>query len=651
MKKIFKLFGAFLIAALMGAFSACNILDPNQGMEDLGLGIKVFFPTKVVAGQPMTINGSGFLGAREIVFPGNVKVTNFEIVSNEMIRVTAPAGIAAAGGKLVVNTADQTAESKLDLTLGSTQVTGYSHQEGEEISGGEQLTVYGQDLEFICDMEILDPDGQPLIVPQESFYRKGTSTVVITLPKKIFEGTYAAKLHTFDGKEILLPELSYKPGAEGGHWETKKTIIWENPDPDGIGRANWNGTYRFALEGTDTNNEAIAELPADVWEKLKTETFYVTFSHDDWFQMRIVTGWWNNQWPFGKDDDITPNAHTDMLIDNGDGTYSIEINLADTDLAANMDVEHLLFTGSGHTVLELFFQEEIWVGGDEEPKEVAIWTNDDPAGHGPANWNGTYRFALEGTDTNSEAIAEIPADTWAKMKTETFYVTFSHDDWFQMRIVTGWWNNQWPFGKDDDITPNAHTDMLIDNGDGTYSIEINLADTDLAANMDVEHLLFTGSGHTVLELFFQEEIWVGGDEEPKEVAIWTNDDPAGHGPANWNGTYRFALEGTDTNSEAIAEIPADTWAKMKTETFYVTFSHDDWFQMRIVTGWWNNQWPFGKDDDITPNAHTDMLIDNGDGTYTIEINLADTDLAANMDVEHLLFTGSGHTVLKLYFLE
>ena len=45
------------------------------------------------------------------------------------------------------------------------------------------------------------------------------------------------------------------------------------------------------------------------------------------------------------------------------------------------------------------------------------------------------------------------------------------------------------------------------------------------------------------------------------------------------------------------------------------------------------------------------LRDNGDGTYSIEINLADTDLAANMDVEHLLFTGSGHTVLKLYFLE
>ena len=58
-----------------------------------------------------------------------------------------------------------------------------------------------------------------------------------------------------------------------------------------------------------------------------------------------------------------------------------------------------------------------------------------------------------------------------------------------------------------------------------------------------------------------------------------------------------------------------------------------------------------KEDDFTPNAHTDMLIDNGDGTYSIEINLKDTDLAASMDAEHLLFTGSGHTPLKLYFLE
>ena len=323
---------------------------------DPGLGIKVFFPTKVVTNQPMTINGSGFADAKEIVFPNGVSVTNFEIVSNDMIRVNAPAGIAKDGGKIIVRTSDDEVESPLPLTLGSTDVSGFSKQPGEEISGGEQLTIYGTDLEFINGVELLDADGNPVVLSDAAFYRKGTSSVVITIPKKVFEGTFTGKLFTYDGKEILLPELAYKPASEGGHWETKKTIIWENPDPDGNGRANWNGTYRFAGEGFETGEE-IAIIPTEIWEKMKTETFYVTFSHDDWFQMRIVTGWWNYQWPFEKEDDFTPNAHTDMLIDNGDGTYSIEINLKGTDLAANMDKEHLLFTGSGHTVLKLYFLE------------------------------------------------------------------------------------------------------------------------------------------------------------------------------------------------------------------------------------------------------------------------------------------------------
>ena len=73
MKKIFKHFGVFLSVALMGAFTACNILDPASELTE-GLGIKVFFPTKVVAGQPMTINGTGFTGVREIVFPDGVSV-------------------------------------------------------------------------------------------------------------------------------------------------------------------------------------------------------------------------------------------------------------------------------------------------------------------------------------------------------------------------------------------------------------------------------------------------------------------------------------------------------------------------------------------------------------------------------------------------
>ena len=259
MKKIFKYFGILLGVALMGTLSGCTP-EESMGSADIGLGIKVFSPTKVVAGQPMTINGSDFSKVSEIVSPSGITVTDFELVSNEMIRVKAPAGIAAEGGKIIVRGSDGEAESPLALTLGNTVVSGYSRQPGETVNGGEQITVYGTDLEFINRLEILDEEGNPLFLEDEDFYRKGTSTVVITFPKKIFEGTYIAYLYTFDGKKIPLPELSYVPAQdEGGHWEIVKEIIWEG---DGsAGPVSWNGIYRYALEGTDGNSEAIAELP------------------------------------------------------------------------------------------------------------------------------------------------------------------------------------------------------------------------------------------------------------------------------------------------------------------------------------------------------------------------------------------------------
>ena len=353
MKKIFTYFGFVLSIVLMGVSTACNPKENNE-TDDAGLGIKVFFPTKVVTGQPMTVSGHGFADVREVVFPDGVSVTDIEHVGNGMIRVTAPSGISAAGGKLIVRTADDQAESSQELTIGHTVISGYSKQDGEEIEGGNQLTVYGQDLEFIKSVELLDPDGNPLVVQDEDFYRKGTSSVIITIPKKIFEGTWRGKLYTFDGLEFSLPELAYKPASEGGgHWETVKTVIWENDDPDGHGPANWNGTYRFAPESNPTGEE-IYTVPQDVWDKMKTSKFYLLARGSEWVQMRIVTGWWNCQWPAADTDITTGN---EMIIDNGDGTYYIELNLAESALAGAMDAEHLLFTGSGFTPLKLYFLE------------------------------------------------------------------------------------------------------------------------------------------------------------------------------------------------------------------------------------------------------------------------------------------------------
>ncbi|MGI5847443.1 MAG: IPT/TIG domain-containing protein [Candidatus Cryptobacteroides sp.] len=487
MKNIFKYFGLSLSVVLMGAFASCNLEEGDES-ADVGLGIKVFFPTKVVAGQQMTINGSGFSDVLEIVFPEGVSVNRFEIVSNEMIRVTAPSGISAEGGKLIVRTAEEEAESPSLLTVGKTVVSGFSKQEGESIQGGERFTVYGKDLEFISSVELIDAEGNPLILQDKDFYRKGTSTVVFTIPQNIYTGTFAGKLHTFDGKVLIMPEIAYEP-APTGHWETVKTTIWKNDGSHGA--ISWSGEYRFAPASNSTGEE-IYTVPQDVWDRMKSGSFYLLAQGSDWVQMRITTGWWSTTWT-GAD----ISTGDERIVDNGDGTYYIEINFTGDPILDLLDAQHLLFTGGGYTPLELYFAEEVWVEIGSGPKQVVFWEND--GSHGAISWGGDYRFGLDGHDGNNECLATFPEDIWNIIKTGTFYLEAQGSDWVQMRITTGWWSTTWT-----GVDISTGDERIVDNGDGTYHIEINFTGDPIVDALDAQHLLFTGSGYTPLKLYYYE---------------------------------------------------------------------------------------------------------------------------------------------------
>ena len=647
MKHIINYLSALIAVVLVGtAFTGCA--DDDAQSANVGLGIKTFFPTKVVTNQPMTINGSGFDAVTEIEFPGGVKATSFELVGNDMIRVNAPAGIASDGGNIIVRTSTEQAESRIPLTIGNTNVTGFDKQPGDEITGGDQITIYGSDLEFVNSIELLDAEGNPQLIDHKDFYRKGTNNLIFRVPtKNIFEGTWVGTVHTYDGKSFSMPELAYTPAKDEGHWETVKTSFWKNADPDGVGAVSWNGTYRFGLDGTDGNNECIATFPEDVWNVIKTGTFRMKFKPaGDSYQIRVTTGWWSTQW-LGADNDIAPWNMADRIIDNGDGTYYIEINFDGDPIVDVLDAQHLLFTGNGYTPLEIYTEEEIWVDGpgDQEVK-VPVWTNDDPDGHGAISWNGTYRFGLDGTDGNNECIATFSEEVWNRIKTETFYMRFKPaGDSYQVRVTTGWWSTQW-LGADNDIAPWNMADRIIDNGDGTYYIEINFNGDPIVDVLDAQHLLFTGNGYTPLEIYFIDIVKGGG---AKEVTFWQGDGSAGE--ISWNGTYRFGLDGNDGNNECIATFPEDIWNIIKTGTFYMQFKPSgDSYQIRVTTGWWSTQW-LGADNDIAPWNMADRIIDNGDGTYYIEINFDGDPIVDVLDAQHLLFTGNGYTPLKLYYKE
>lgn len=603
MKNIFKFFGAFLTVVLTFALTGC-VEETLETTADVGLHIKVFFPTKVVEGQPMTINGCGFAEATEIVFPGDVKVTDFQIVSNDMIRVNAPAGIAAEGGNIVVVTPDGEAESPLPLTLGETVISGYSATPEVEVEGGTQMTIYGTDLEFVTRIELVDEDGNPIYVENASFIRKGTSSIIFTVPRKVFEGEIEGKIYTVDGRVFTMPKFIYKPASDGGHWETVEHVIWENPDPAGIGSVSWSGQYRFGLDGTDGNNECVATFPAETWDIIKNGTFILKFEPAaDAYQIRATTGWWS----FDGDGVNDIHGGDERIVDNGDGTYSLAYTLTEEPLKSGIydliDSQHLLFTGSGYTPLKLVYTEEVWVGGTIEIVRTSIWKNDGSVAG--ATWSGSpYRFAPEFNSTGEEVYA-VPADTWEKMKTTAFKVDIQPGgDWFQIRILDGWWS----VGNNDanDITPNY--EGLVDNGDGTFTFVVDLASNpDLVAVLDSQHLLFAGDGFTILDMYWEEEVIVNGDT-PTEVVLWEGEAIAD----DW-GNQPTIL------SDAGLELVDAGATAGQTLYFYFETLEDAW-QVKIVEGHWGPTYAaICSEGNDNGGEFTPYDLAGNDGKYGLEL--------------------------------
>ena len=178
------------------------------------------------------------------------------------------------------------------------------------------------------------------------------------------------------------------------------------------------------------------------------------------------------------------------------------------------------------------------------------------------------------------------------------------------------WTINWGPGDDAD----GNTVFTVENDGSTVTISFNPA---------TEELTYEVSSGAI-------------EPQPAGGVIWEGDGSAG--AVSWNGTYRFALEGHDGASECIAEIPQATWDKMMTETFYVDLEAAT-PQVRITNGWWDVEWVGG---DIQPG--NELLTDNGDGTFTLKVELANQpDLVATLLDKHLLFTGANYTPIKIYF--
>ena len=635
MKKFFRYLNvAMLLIAISTAFTAC-VEDDDNTESNLGLTIKVFSPTVVVPGQPMTINGSGFNDVTEIVFPGDLVVKEFEIITDEMIRVAAPAGLTEGGTILVRNAAGETAVSRLPLTVGKTQVLGYSAQEGDVLKGNEAFTAYGTDMQFVSRAEFIDEDGNSIFVDAREFIRVASGRVVIQIPGKVITGKAVVRLYTADGQVVTTPEFEFETATNGGHWETVKRFLWEN---DGTPVPSWGGTFRFGLEGHDGNNECIATFDQASWDIIKEGTFYFLYDGNEGSNVRITTGWWSAA--YGGPDHNCIDFATD---DEETGMKVIEMNIKEEGtLYGLIDDQHLLFTGDAYTPVGIYVLEQVWIEGGEghfEKVKTTFWKNE--TGDAIPSWGGTFRFGMEGKDGNNECIATFDEATWNILKTEPFRIAIEPTGEPNIRVTTGWWSTAYGGGE------YNCAELIEEDENGNLFVELNLSlYEDLLAAVDDQHLLFTGDGYKLLEIYQEKDVWIeGGDSAPKAVVIWENAD--GTPIPSWGGTFRFCLDGHDFNNECIATFDEASWNVVKEGTFYALYEGTESTNVRITTGWWSGA--YGGTDHNCAEEATD---DAATGLKCIKINIKeDGNLYDNIDEQHLLFTGDAYTLKKLIYYE
>lgn len=409
MKHIINYIGSLLAVVLISAtFTACSS-DDDKGSANVGLGIKVFSPTKVVTNQPMTINGSGFSAATEIEFPNGVKVTNFEIVSDDMIRVDAPAGIAAEGGKLIVRTATEEAESRLPLTIGHTDVTGFDKQPGDNITGGDLITIFGKDLEFIKAVEFLDAEGNPQLVDQKDFYRKGTSNTVVRVPlTDIYKGTFVGYIYTYDGQKIPLPEMAYEPNSGAGYWETVENIIWEGVE-DLSGGAQ-------PYIGTDGGAEFI-KYNVQVGEILR---FYIEPTEEGWW-FEVWEGHWAKQYGIQWTNETNPEIQV-----GAPGYIEIEVTEDIYNAAVTQQWWGGIFVVQGKVILsKVTIVQEVWhepEGGGGGDLTTTIWDTE-------TVFDGWGATILIGPENFTTVRAGDIVRVYIKDKGSDYNPIYKHEDW------------------------------------------------------------------------------------------------------------------------------------------------------------------------------------------------------------------------------
>lgn len=201
-----------LIVFILGVFYLVGCQDSSIEDAVPGLTIKAFSPTVVMSGAEMTIVGHSLDQVSTIVFPGNIEITDFEVVTVNQITVSIPSDIPAEGGHLQLVSNNKTVKSKVAMRVAKPEIK--SLLPGDEVGIGGQLKIKGVDLEYTKQIVFpAETEGEVVTVEVMDFLRKASEDIKFTVPSGVKTGDITITLIAQNGESVVSQAIKVTGGG------------------------------------------------------------------------------------------------------------------------------------------------------------------------------------------------------------------------------------------------------------------------------------------------------------------------------------------------------------------------------------------------------------------------------------------------------
>ena len=629
--KRYRNLSVLAMAALVAAtgFTSCSEddLDTNQYGKG-GVNILAFGPMPVTRGATIRLTGTQLNNVKEVLFPeGNQKLTpsttfinaDFQVKNSQEMDVTIPDQSVPGKLCLVTNSGDTIVSASSVTFAEEIKVSSFTPA---SVHPGDVVTIKGEYVWNIGQVVFFDH----VTVEAADFLKNTRNEIQVRVPAEAKSG-----------------EMAFNDGSDGAENEAMGNLAVDFISVTGVSNPTPDFGNTITISGENLDLVTAVEFP------IVGEVDYTVAADGKSLQVTVPMTTVSGTVTLSSASGIT--ATTDITVplavfESIDPSKDVKAGMTLTITGQNLDrIVELTVPGLENTLKKGEFNQsateisfvvpENMTDGKikmkqhdnytietaavmmySESPEQAIWVGEFVC----AGWAGNQDLAWGGFDWTT-----IAANTVVKF----YYKKNNPGNWGCISLRHG---QDWAALPDP--IPGQY-DLDEDEGILSVTFPQNVLD-DLIANGG---LVITGDNFTLTKVTVPAPV--------SEIVFWKN---AGEGVVSWSGTYRFALEGHDGANECLAEFPQDVWDKIKTGTFYLQYKPEDVnsYQVRFTNGWWDVQW-LGKDVDIAPWSMTELITDNGDGTFEIKVNFGSDPIVGTLDEKHLLITGNGFTPLKLYF--